>query len=601
MSKIQLTQQFKAKIGSGDAREITFLANSGKEMANGESIDLDTLTVRDPDTGAQVLVSELKPTERKNYAPLLVDHNWSVEKKAGEVRALWLSEAGLMASATLAHTEQGERLLTLAKDDMLDTFSVTVGYEEEDGGVIKNAQLLEISAVWLGNDETTRLESLNERRANMATSSNNLTKDEATDLLKRLDELKEAVGALADEETPAEDDGEETPRNQDGDDVTPVKPSENAKTINNFISVQKNEREAKCERKTSVNQVSVKSNGKGYLDSKQAVKDFARVIVANRGRGDRATMQAWNENLKSYAINGDILPTSIEQVFFKTWTDADSVLSTFRNTTARQLDLYAFTPASDEGGRAKGHKKGEEKQDQELNVITRTTRVKGIYKKLPLDLQDLVDDTSGELLTFRAEELAGRVANEIVRSAILGDGRTAATPDLRTFDGTRGLWSIEADIEDSTTAGTYGEAVATKLTETAGDTLYNTYMRVLGAVRTTGRKVLIVPFGAITQLLTAKDAESRPLFYPGTTPEQIFPNTRVFELDEMVQSDGNYAGKYMAIAYAENSYVLNGENNGRVITDFDITKNQDVMEVVRYTAGSLNGRKVAAGIVGATA
>ena len=70
----------------------------------------------------------------------------------------------------------------------------------------------------------------------------------------------------------------------------------------------------------------------------------------------------------------------------------------------------------------------------------------------------------------------------------------------------------------------------------------------------------------------------------------------MFELEEMVGND------MQAIAYADGqAYVLNGDNAGRVFTDFDITKNQDVMEVVRYVGGSLQGRKLAAGLVKAGA
>lgn len=598
MSKLNLTQTFKAQIGAGEKREITFLANSGQMMSNGDTIDLDTLTTRDPDTGERVLVKDLNASDSKNYLPLLIDHDWSVDRKAGEIRGLWLTEQGLMARATLASNENGENLLTLAKDDMLDTFSVTVEFgdgEQDSDGVIHNGYLLEISAVWLGNDERTKLVSVNERKdANMAEiSQNELTADEAQTLKDAISELTAKVDALTAQGDDGDDGDGEAPTTSDGgDDTTPTAPAKNEKT-NDFVNVQKNEREAEKESKKTVSQIEVKSNSKSYIDSDDAVRDFARAIRENRG--EQAARNAWNKTLKSYALEADILPTSIEQIFFKTWTDQDSILSTFRNSRAKQLDLYAFTPASEEGGRAKGHKKGEVKQDQELKTLVRSTRIKGIYKKLPLDLESIVDG-GDELVTFRAQELADRVANEIVVSALIGDGRTAGTPDLRTFDGTRGLFSMKADIDESGTADTYASAVATKVEETAGDSLYASYFKTLAAVHTNGRKVLVVPYGAIAELLTSKDADSRPLFAPGTTPEQIFPNTRVFELEEMV------GGELKALAYADGTaYVLNGDGAGRVFTDFDTTKNQDVMEVVRYVGGSLQGRKLAAGLVAAAA
>lgn len=586
MNKKQLLQKYSAQIGSGEAREITFLANTGKRMADGTTVDLDTLTVRDPDTGELVLVKNLAEGDTKNYVALLTDHSWSIDHKAGQIRNLWLTAEGLMAKAKLAQTETGNNLLALAKDDMLDTFSITVGFQEEpdESGVIHNAQLLEISAVWLGNDEKTKLTAVNERREDMANfvQQNKLTRDEADDLLNG---IKAAVDAVTDTSVNEPTDGGEEPTED-----KPVEPATNAHTVNNFITVQRNEREAEAKEETVKQVITNTTDNSGYLKSARAMHDFAKCIVSYRGNSELA-MNAWSQNLKANGINGDMLPTSIEQVLFKTWTDADSILSTFRNSRARMLDLNAFT-GEGEDIRAKGHKKGEAKAQQNLTLVNRTTRVKGIYKMLPLDLESIVDDTTGEILQFRTEELASRVANEIVVGAILGDGRSSGTPDYRVFDGTKGLYSMAADITASGTKGTYASAVATKVACGEADSLYTNYIKTLSAVHTNGRKVLVLPYGAIAELLTAEDDSNKPIFAPGTTPEQIFPNTRVFELEEMVDSD------MQAIAYADGqAYTLNGDQTGRVFTDFDITKNQDVMEVVRYVGGSLQGRKLAAGLV----
>ena len=592
MNRKQLLQKYSAQIGSGEAREITFLANTGKRMADGTTVDLDTLTVRDPDTGELVLVKNLAEGDTKNYVALLTDHSWSIDHKAGQIRNLWLTPEGLMAKAKLAQTETGNNLLALAKDDMLDTFSITVGFQEEpdESGVIHNAQLLEISAVWLGNDEKTKLTAVNERRDDMANfvQQNKLTKDEADDLLNG---IKAAVDAVTDISADELTDGGEEPTED-----KPVEPATNAHTVNNFITVQRNEREAEAKEETTVKQVITNTtDNSGYLKSARAMHDFAKCIVSYRGNSELA-MNAWSQNLKANGINGDMLPTSIEQVLFKTWTDADSILSTFRNSRARMLDLNAFT-GEGEDIRAKGHKKGEAKAQQNLTLVNRTTRVKGIYKMLPIDLESIVDDTTGEILQFRTEELASRVANEIVVGAILGDGRSSGSPDYRVFDGTKGLYSMAADITASANpeSNKYAAAVATQVTAADDESLYKSYRRLLDAVRTNRTRVLVLPYGMVTQILTEESKLGTPLFAPGTPIETIFPNTRVFELDEMVGAD------FKGIAYEDQSYTLNGDQTGRVFTDFDISHNQDVMEVVRYVGGSLAGRKVAAGLVKAGA
>ena len=590
MNKKQLVQKYAAQIGSGENREITFLANTGKRMADGTTVDLETLTVRDPDTGELVLVKDLSADDTKNYVALLTDHYWSIDHKAGQIRNLWLTADGLMAKAKLAQTETGNNLLALAKDDMLDTFSITVGFKDmpDENGIIRNAQLLEISAVWLGNDEKTKLTAVNERKEDMANfvQKNKLTKDEADDLL---DGIQAAVDAVTETDADEPTEGGDEPTED-----KPVEPAANARTVNNFITVQRNEREAEAKEETVKQVITNTTDNSGYLKSERALHDFAKCIVANK-RNSEGAMAAWSQHLKANGITGDLLPTSIEQVLFKTWTDADSILSTFRNSRARMLDLNAYY-GEGEGIRAKGHKKGEQKQAQDLEIVNRTTRVKGIYKMLPIDLEMIVDDTTGEILVERAEELASRVANEIVVGAILGDGRSSASPDLRVFDGTKGLYSMAADITASETPASnkYAAAVATQVTAAAGESLYKSYRRLLDAVRTNRRRVLVVPYGMVTEILTELDANNRPLFAPGTAVETIFPNTRVFELDEMVSDD--YKTNFKGIAYEDQSYRLNGDQTGRVFTDFDINHNQDVMEVVRYVGGSLAGRKVAAGL-----
>ena len=63
----------------------------------------------------------------------------------------------------------------------------------------------------------------------------------------------------------------------------------------------------------------------------------------------------------------------------------------------------------------------------------------------------------------------------------------------------------------------------------------------------------------------------------------------IYELPEIEDSG------YDMIAYARDSYVLAGQANADVRTDFDLTKNQDVMLVERYVAGSASGWKTVAG------
>lgn len=336
--------------------------------------------------------------------------------------------------------------------------------------------------------------------------------------------------------------------------------------------------------------VTAKVANTDYLKSKAAVKDFTDAIVATKGMGTKAALNAWSAKLAEKGIAGDaILPTQIEQIFFKTWQDGDSILGTFRTINANAAALNAFT-GEGEGIRAKGHRKGQTKAGQTITNVRRDLKAKIIYKMLAIDLQDLLDDQTGELLRFRVEELARRVAHEIALGAVLGDGRTApasdSDPDYRVFDGTRGLWSMAADL-NAVGSSNYAAAVATVVDNVATDNLYDKIVKTLTQVEDLGAgKAIVVDKGSIGSLRLLKGEDGHYVFTPGSSVEDAI-EARIFEMD--------MAGSgYDVIAYAVNSYALYATSE-MVRTQFNINNNTDTMLVERSVAGSLYGHRAAAG------
>lgn len=67
--------------------------------------------------------------------------------------------------------------------------------------------------------------------------------------------------------------------------------------------------------------ITVTSNAKAYLDTEEANVDFAKFIAENYGKSNSAVIKAWAEKMAEKGITvDDILPTTIEQTFFKVWT-----------------------------------------------------------------------------------------------------------------------------------------------------------------------------------------------------------------------------------------------------------------------------------------
>ena len=191
---------------SSDGRTLTFLANSGTRMTNGFTVDLQTLQAP-VDGGLLKPVTELTESDKLTL-PLLLDHLPSITAQAGIIEHLWITDEGLMASARLSGNGLGEDVRQLASEGMLtNSFSITIDFDDkpDENGVIRNAELVEISVVYRGADSKAVFRSLNNREGKTMKIKNNLTKDEAQALI---DELTDAINNLTektDEDMPPEE------------------------------------------------------------------------------------------------------------------------------------------------------------------------------------------------------------------------------------------------------------------------------------------------------------------------------------------------------------------------------------------------------------
>ena len=136
-------------MASPAGHEITFIANSGQPMRNGQRVDLETLSVNT--ANGKKLVSQLTPADTLTV-PLLVDHMASLTAQAGTVVSLRLTDKGLEATARLAGTDAAALVWKLAEAGALtNSFSITVTGNIANS-VIRDGELTEISVVFLGMD-----------------------------------------------------------------------------------------------------------------------------------------------------------------------------------------------------------------------------------------------------------------------------------------------------------------------------------------------------------------------------------------------------------------------------------------------------------------
>lgn len=604
--KAQLKCLIKSVEGKeAEERTITFVASSAEQDRHYEKVD--TASLRLPlKGGGEIIAGDIKADGVDNVdIPLMLNHSFDVKDVIGSVRKAFFKDGELIFEAGISKREEAQEILQLIEEGHLDNaFSITMADFDynQDSGEISNAEIIEVSVVFRGANKEARL------LAVKSVEGIELIERNEDGSFKAIVDGKE-VTLKADEATEAEVEEATEEKAEDEEKSEPEAEAENATETEGESVAEEEEKSEESEAETTEEStkeesemdkeiakeaiatpaVAVKATSENYLASKDYLNVFKKAIIDTKGQSAGATKAVLKAHLASKGITGDaILPTEIASIFFKTWEDKGSILSTFRNINAPAAALYAFG-GEGEGIRAKGHKKGDQKAVQTVTSTRRDLKQKLVYKRQDYDLQDILDDTTGELLRFRVEELGARVANEIALGAILGDGRTQpeSGADYRVFDGTRGLWSMAADIAGNTA---YQNAVANAVTYSATDNIFDKIKKTLAQVRAIngGRKVVVVAPGVLTDFEIAKTESGVYLIAPGTSASTLFPNTVIFEMDEMVGAD------YDVIAYADQGYALFSTNE-MVRTAFDLDYNTDAMLVERSVAGSLYGNRVAAG------
>lgn len=586
---VSVTGKLSTKSVDGEKR-IVFVASSNNEDRHYEHVDVASLRL--PLKGGGDITVSAIPSEGVSEVidiPLMLNHSGDVRDVIGSIRAAYFSNNELTFEAGISKREIAQEMLTLLEEGHLsNAFSITmIDYDYNiDSETISKAEVIEVSLVYRGSNKEARLLAIKSLLGDeMKTKQNDNFGDANGDgkdhtVAPEAPEVETSETTEAPEtagETSADNSDEETTNESEGETQEAPETNNNEEkeeTMNN----KEIAKDAVVEKGAMPNQPASANN---YLKTKAALLDFKKIVLKNHRGSNEQIMREWSENLKSKGVTGDaIMPSQIENIFFKAWVDNPGILATFRTVEVKSAAVYAIGTSDT----ANGHKKGDAKADQSLTSVRRDLKGLGIYKKLPIDLQDLYDDEKGELLTFRVEELAARVANAIAVGALIGQG----TGDKATLQGTRGLYPMLADI--NATSG-YGSNVATKVTGETGEGSYELAVRAVGAVKDekNAGKILVVPTGFTTELKLAKGSDGHLMFPAGSNLANLLDVKQIFEIDELVGKD------VKAIAYANQSYVLIGEPTATVRTDFDTNKNQDVMLTERYVGGSAQGYKTVAG------
>lgn len=410
VQKINTIRQLTA---DQQSRSNIVVAASGFVMADGQSQDpmLAQVRLRNGDYAYVKDLPKIDHDDRQpngDYMiPLVLNHSGDIKDQVG---AVWLFIENNMLHALIAWTKNtiANEIKPIADDGFLQ-FS-TEGYVDEvdADGKYGNFWISTLSPVTVGNDPATQVLNQNDGRIlitnmirfakegdpEMVKKDNEITPEEEQSIVDRV--TQEVLAQLNTEEDVVENDVEgETPEVPE----TPEEEDKKEEVVANKISTT-----PKQVVNATPKQNIVRVN-EAHAEQEE-LKAFSNALaVATRDRsglsGVREAMNVYNTMVKKNIITGDdFLPTSLALTFFKGWLDNENAsFITFMN--ARSGAVYA----GESDDTALGHVPGALKVNQDLNLRRRDLKATAVYKRLPIDAQDLFDDHNGELVKFRTQEL----------------------------------------------------------------------------------------------------------------------------------------------------------------------------------------------------
>lgn len=579
-----------------DGRTLTFLANSGKVMCGGLTVDLDTLKAPLAD-GTLKLVSDLDESDRLSL-PLLIDHMPSVEAQAGAITRLWMTDAGLMAEARLSEVDNGERVRQLAADGCLtNSFSITVEFNRQPGkdGIIHDSELVEISVVYRGADPRAAFTSINNRKENTmdnelmtklarTVAQFKLDPDEAASLTSSVtDIMTDAVADIKD----AIDDQAAT-QNTQGQ-AAPEEPTQSSNK-RPLVIINKSNRTAK---QSGV--ASFSHTRETWLDSPEAMAAFERTLVNNDNKGVEAFHKEWADTVSrnmadtaSFGVTKTDVDKFIPTEAITTISDAlntrgSGLWNLFRKTGMDRLTIGGNVLGLTDETRAHGYpvaSYGTKKKEQTPSFVKRELTADYTYKYITLNKGDIRrTQKPGALLRYILSELPNYIVQTIERQVVLG-----GYEDMAHF---RSITTDAADTKSEWAGNKFARSY------TLGEeTPLMGFVKASHMVRAQGNKVLVCNADTVADLLMSADANGNSFIALGgddTLARALGVSQIITPEWWTAEDDKTVAGVVLSASH----YALVGDTSVESFTNFALQTNTNEYLQEIYAGGGLDAEKSA--------
>lgn len=237
--------------------------------------------------------------------------------------------------------------------------------------------------------------------------------------------------------------------------------------------------------------------------------------------------------------------------------------------------------------RARGYVKGNEKTDEVISLLKRTTGPTTIYKKQKLDRDDIIDITDFDVVAWLKWEIRFMLNEEIARAILIGDGRAANSPDkIKDPAGALDGVGIRSILKDNDLYSIKKELAANTSPEDSIDEI--TRARV--SYRGSGSPTFYTTDEYLTELLLLKDGFGRRLY---NTEAELASALRVKEIVsvEVFNDEPTLIGIIVNLG----DYTIGANKGGEIsfFEDFDIDFNQNKYLMETRITGALTKPKSA--------
>lgn len=242
-----------------------------------------------------------------------------------------------------------------------------------------------------------------------------------------------------------------------------------------------------------------------------------------------------------------------------------------------------------EEARARGYIKGNEKADEVITLLKRTTDPQTVYKKQKLDRDDIIDITDFDVVVWLRMEMRMMLEEEIARAQLVGDGRTSSSDDkikedkIRPIATDSDIYTLEVQIPvAATTAQMIDQIIlGRKKYKGTGTPTFFTTPDINGDMLllkdTTGRRLYNTE-ADLAAGIRAKEIVEVPVM-----------ENKVVVLTEATAEATGLQKRLIGISVNMNDYSLGADKGGSIamFDDFDIDFNQYKYLIETRCSGAL--------------